>query len=443
MVKNEKVAKRSQKGDFSLFIDYKKECRFLLQALEAGTAKAIDATDDIQICKKQQTRMLREEYGLAEEIAAGMVETLALALRGEVKEKKLCKNCGKEMAEEWKACPFCGTQVVNQKTETAISSSSGKVDYGHWSISSIVQLDQNARELLESGQIYINKGDKNNAIKKFDEVIKLYPNFALAYCLRADAYAYFSENVSQGQYDMAIRDYTEAIRIEPNNSDAFRRRGEAYYHQGDIGSAINDQNEAIRLNPNDAWAYYRRGDAYRLLEQYDAAISDLSEAIRLDPNITDAYQMRGISYYDQSQYDAAISDLSEAIRVEKNHPFFYYYCGLAYQKQGQYNAAISDLNEAIRIGPDFWFYTARGETHRVLGEFDLAIRDYTETIIRDPNDAYVYGVRGMAYRQLGQKKQAIQDFERALNLNPNLEWVRQELRETQGALGFLKDLFRE
>ncbi len=96
--------------------EYKKESRFLLQALEAGAAKAIDTTQELPICKKQQTRVLREEYGLAEEIAADVVDTLALALRGEVKEKKLCKNCGKELADEWRTCPYCSTWVVGQKS---------------------------------------------------------------------------------------------------------------------------------------------------------------------------------------------------------------------------------------------------------------------------------------------------------------------------------------
>jgi len=98
--------------------EYKKESRLLLQALEAGVQKAIDTTEELEICKKQQIRVLREEHFVAEEAAEDIVDTLALVLRGEKKkqEQNICKNCGKEMQEEWKACPYCGTSVGSQNS---------------------------------------------------------------------------------------------------------------------------------------------------------------------------------------------------------------------------------------------------------------------------------------------------------------------------------------
>jgi hypothetical protein len=95
--------------------EYKKESRLLLQALEAGAQKAIDATDELEICKKQQARVLQEEYFLATETAADVVDTLAIVLRGGNQRKKsnstLCTNCGKELQNDWVVCPYCGTPV--------------------------------------------------------------------------------------------------------------------------------------------------------------------------------------------------------------------------------------------------------------------------------------------------------------------------------------------
>jgi len=100
--------------------EYKKESRLLLQALEAGVQKAIDTTVELEICKKQQARVLQEEYFLMEEIAVDVVDTLVLVLRGEQENKTLffCSNCGKELQNEWKACPYCLTSVakLHQKT---------------------------------------------------------------------------------------------------------------------------------------------------------------------------------------------------------------------------------------------------------------------------------------------------------------------------------------
>jgi hypothetical protein len=68
--------------------EYKKESRPLLQALEAGVQKAIVTTEELEICKKQQIRILQEEYFLAAAIAADVVDTLALVLRGETLKPK-------------------------------------------------------------------------------------------------------------------------------------------------------------------------------------------------------------------------------------------------------------------------------------------------------------------------------------------------------------------
>jgi len=62
--------------------EYKKESRFLMQALDAKVQKSIETTKEIDICKKQQVRLLHEDYGMDEDIAQNIVDTLAFVLKG-------------------------------------------------------------------------------------------------------------------------------------------------------------------------------------------------------------------------------------------------------------------------------------------------------------------------------------------------------------------------
>ena len=62
--------------------EYKKESRFVVQAVEVGAAKAIEEARDLAACKKAQARELEEEFGLSPAVAADIVNTLALVLRG-------------------------------------------------------------------------------------------------------------------------------------------------------------------------------------------------------------------------------------------------------------------------------------------------------------------------------------------------------------------------
>ena len=63
--------------------EYRKERRLILQAAEAGIAKVIAGAQDITACKKAQVRELEEEYSLSTAAALGIVDALALVLRGD------------------------------------------------------------------------------------------------------------------------------------------------------------------------------------------------------------------------------------------------------------------------------------------------------------------------------------------------------------------------
>jgi len=63
--------------------EYKKETRLLLQGIEAGAAKALAETDDLEPCKKKYIRELDDDYALDTETAEDIVNTLALVLRGD------------------------------------------------------------------------------------------------------------------------------------------------------------------------------------------------------------------------------------------------------------------------------------------------------------------------------------------------------------------------
>jgi len=94
--------------------EYKKEIHLLLLALDAGASKAIAAAEELELCKKQQARILQEERFLTAEAAADIVDTLALVLREEQKSATalVCSNCGKELRDGDKFCSGCGSAVA-------------------------------------------------------------------------------------------------------------------------------------------------------------------------------------------------------------------------------------------------------------------------------------------------------------------------------------------
>jgi tetratricopeptide (TPR) repeat protein len=79
----------------------------------------------------------------------------------------------------------------------------------------------------------------------------------------------------------AIADYDQAIRIYPNFVLAYYNRGNTRYALGDKKGAIADYNQAILIDPNNALAYGNRGLTRSGLGDKKGAIDDLQKTAAL------------------------------------------------------------------------------------------------------------------------------------------------------------------
>jgi tetratricopeptide (TPR) repeat protein len=336
-----------------------------------------------------------------------------------------------------------------------------------------------AGAFLDSGIMFATRGDFALAIEDFSEAVKLKPDFASAYILRARAllasvsnvtdikedFSAFGSHTTKGvnnytaankpvydkaladantaikldstsfkayglraslykdmeNYDRAIADYNQALKLNPDaSSSTYVARGLAYANKGDYDRAIADYNQAIRLDPDKASAYNNRGTEYYDKGDYDRAIADYTQAIRLDPDNAITYNNRGNAYKNKGDYDRAITDYTQAIRIDPDDAEAYNNRGIAYSNKSDYYRAIADFNQAIRLDPDkASAYFNRGLTYRYKGDSVRAIADYTQAIRLDPDYAAAYNNRGLAYNDKKDYEKAIADFNQAIRLDPD------------------------
>jgi tetratricopeptide (TPR) repeat protein len=103
-----------------------------------------------------------------------------------------------------------------------------------------------------------------------------------------------------GKYDEAIKAYDEAIRLNPNYAMAWNNNGLALgRYLGKYEEASQCFDRAIRLNPNLAVAWNNKGIALRNQGKYDESIKAYDEAIRLDPKYAEAWCNEGIAFDDR------------------------------------------------------------------------------------------------------------------------------------------------
>jgi tetratricopeptide (TPR) repeat protein len=165
-----------------------------------------------------------------------------------------CSNCGKELKDHWKQCPWCKAST----TQTLKC--------------------QNCGEEMEEGMVLcpecgveLQTADKTDYDKYLDQGWDLFDN---------------------DQYFEAIKSFSEALKFEPYCSACYSLRGICHDKLKNFKEAINDLTKAIELVPSNAYYYKSRSNALFNLanEQQDdynilqRALVDAKKAYELEPN---------------------------------------------------------------------------------------------------------------------------------------------------------------
>jgi tetratricopeptide (TPR) repeat protein len=292
----------------------------------------------------------------------------------------------------------------------------GRYDEAIKAYDEAIRLDPNlAGAWNNKGSALGKQGKYDEAIICYDEAIRLYPNYANAWSNKGSALG------KQGKYDEAIKAFDEAIRLDPNYANAWYNKGETLIKQGKYDNAIKACDEAIRLDRNLAGAWTNKGVALGKQGKYADAIKACDEAIRLDPNLTMAWNNKGEALRKQGKYDEAINAFDEAIRLDPKDAATWYNKGNALNNQVKYDKAIKAYDEAIRLDPNLaQARTNKGIALKNQGKYDEAIKAYDEAIRLDPNQALAWHNKGVALGKLGKYDNAIKCFDEAIRLYPKL-----------------------
>ncbi|MGO9614109.1 MAG: tetratricopeptide repeat protein [Dissulfurispiraceae bacterium] len=293
--------------------------------------------------------------------------------------------------------------------------------------------------------VYVKLGDRPRAFDDLNRVIAMKPNVLLAYLNRAYLYvssgdyqralgdldravklkpdydkAYNNRGIvykEMGNYALALREFTKSIELNPYSLEAYNNRAGVYSLLKDYNNALKDLDTAVALKPEDVGAYISRCSVEKMLSHYQNAINDCSKAIAMDPKNAMAFKYRAVSYDAIGKYSEAVSDLSKAIALEPGNSEQYYDRGISYRNLGENPRALQDFNKAIELNPQYLdAYNNRGVTYGELGRFSDAIGDFNKTIILKPEYAAAYYNRGAAYYRQGKEKEAIRDFQKAARL---------------------------
>lgn len=249
---------------------------------------------------------------------------------------------------------------------------------------------------MERGIAYARSGDHVTAINDYSTAAELDRSNALIYYNRGISYD------AMNMTELALADYDHAIRHDELYAYTWNNRGYVYASMGEWERAINDYSHAIDLDPTYATAYNNRAIAYVHIGHLDAARDDYETALDLTPDYIDASYNYGILMYKQGDYQSAMNAFHAVIKsdVEKT-PQMWNNHGSAMHRLGQYSQAITSYTGALDLDPDYKLARLnRAAAYRDLGEYQLAVDDYSELLLDNPFQYDLYLARGNALENI-------------------------------------------
>ena len=136
--------------------------------------------------------------------------------------------------------------------------------------------------------------------------------------------------------------------------------------------------------------------------------------------------------------DPTIKDLTAKLVDNPDDAGALYRRGQVYASKGAYELAIKDFGNTIRLNAkDVEAYNNRCWVRAVVGELQTALRDCNEALRLRPNFVDALDSRGLVNLKSGLNKNAIADFDAALKINPRLTsslYGRGLARQRSGAI---------
>jgi len=163
-------------------------------------------------------------------------------------------------------------------------------------------------------------------------------------------------------------------------------------------------------SPPESIRDYREAQALADKGRYQEALRIIDRLVQQDTGATAPRFLRAWLHLRLKQYRPIIQDMDYILSRHELVPAYLYRAD-AHRLLKQYDEAIRDYDAAIRLQPDMpGLYNRRGICYEEKGDLDRALFEYTRSIEVDPSFPYGYKNRADILLRQGKRGQALQEY---------------------------------
>ncbi|KFP28290.1 Tetratricopeptide repeat protein 6, partial [Colius striatus] len=269
--------------------------------------------------------------------------------------------------------------------------------------------------LINRGLFYMELDDYANACEDFKEATLLSPDDSRIF----EAIGICCHRLHE--FEEAVRSFDQVLKLDPFSVDAYVGRGNSYMengHETGCKQAQKDFLRAIHLNPECIKARIGLGYNLQILGKLQRAWSQFTAAICIDSKCHAAYEGRASVCLQIGETFAAYQDTNTALKFTTTAPLLTSR-GVINQLMGYLPCAMKDYQQAITVDPSYALaYFNAGNIYFHNRQFSQAYCYYSKVLQLDPRNESAVMNRAITNTLLNNTEEAKEDFEKAIGLCP-------------------------
>ena len=344
-----------------------------------------------------------------------------------------------------------------------------------WKAAAAIE-DDNGQIHLDLGVLYAKLGKRDQAIVEFSKAVDGFNDsnekFSKASALSWLGTIYFEEGnyqsahyswaralvfdpsnmdiqlkmalleIKDERYDDAIHKLKKLLKTNKDNHRILSGLGFAYLRKGSFQTAIDFLQLALEKSPGQSVHGHlsdidsgqpsvinlRLGEAYLKSGNLKSAILHF-QASCTENSTFECRKSLGEAYYEAGMWDQCVPELAGALGQQREDVDLYGKLGVCLSNQNEFQRAEQVFREGLKIVRDD---EAEGLLHKNLGhmylraqQWDGAIMEFQQALIKFPNDAHCYYGLGIAAYGGQYVRQAYEAMENVLRIDPNHEKAKQ------------------
>ncbi|MBN2694968.1 tetratricopeptide repeat protein [bacterium] len=272
----------------------------------------------------------------------------------------------------------------------------------------------NSAELhFQLGSLYKKSMKDDDAIKAFEEAIKLNPKHIEA--MRELAKVYYYKKKDAESRDM----WKKIAELDPNDKLALYEQGHKEYILKDYDNAIVTLEKAVKVNPKHVWSYYYISDSYNYgKKDKEKALKALERGLEANPNDKTLMQKMASTHSWGQDYKSAIDWYLKILELNKTDAYTMEQIAANYGYLKDFDKQIEWLKKALEVKPkDTFFLSNLANAYAEKKDYDTSIATY-KTLLEVKDDYYYKYQLGRVYVKAG-KKDGVKEMVEALKKDTN------------------------